>query len=91
MKIFEEISTPKYFLRGFKCDYCSKEFANENQNFATLTYNPGYGSQFDGDLWEHHLCENCWIEISKLITGVKPTPDKKSLGLQSRIEFYQSD
>jgi len=51
-----------------KCNYCGSrgyvknDIASENKEGVYLhsfPCNPGYGSEFDGDNLDFHLCDNC--------------------------------
>ena len=85
MEIIKSIKVTKDEVVGYKCDHCSLEFPD---NCARLIYNPGYGSQFDGDYWELHLCEICWLKIFEIITKKTPRVDDDSPYLRWRVDRY---
>jgi len=65
---------------GYICDKCKKQFINnysqcldEIGNSAKITFNPGYGSKYDNDLWQLNLCEDCFELTYEFIIGYKMT------------------
>lgn len=76
MKLTQKVNKEVEETIGYLCDGCKVEFENEN-TIASLSYYPGYGSEFDGDVWVAHLCEKCWIKSMNFLTGQVPTPGKE--------------
>ena len=83
---------------GFTCDKCKKSFIKNDgkhtfdyRNYAELEFSPGYGSHYDGDLWQLDLCEDCWWIVFEFITGEpKPEPNSKS-GYLKKFSFSMPD
>lgn len=46
-------------LSGYVCDSCGYE--GDDDNFASISYFPGYSSSLDGENFEHEICETCFI------------------------------
>lgn len=72
------------------CDKCDKLINEYHGDHATLQFHAGYGSPFDGDLWEVDLCEDCYWALFTPIMGFKPDPSeygdtKKTPGLIKSI------
>jgi hypothetical protein len=64
MKKFNTVEVPQEVVTEFCCDRCKKVSEDGFIPYIhTLHIDWGYGSKFDGDMWEVDLCEDCIIEI----------------------------
>lgn len=76
MKDFEEITVKvkKKMITSVTCNKCGKsekligpiyEREVDAEAFPTVRMSFGYGSNFDGEIWEFELCEDCLVEFTK--------------------------
>lgn len=88
-KIKREYSEDK--LIEVTCDFCGKKFNKkllECQNFGKIRIDFRYGSNFDDNTFELHICDSCFIEnFSKLL---KKELKKRGFNLTPRSLYPQS-
>lgn len=74
MEIRKKIEQLK--VTGYICDVCgnscnaSKDKRYESHEYATLFGHWGYDSKRDGDVFECHLCEECYDRVVEFIESI---------------------
>lgn len=64
MIITEKKQVTAEMITDVICDFCGKSCKGVYDfEYATIDYNWGYGSKFDGDTGSYHMCDECFKKL----------------------------
>lgn len=58
----------EYSIEKLVCDFCFKTSTDpDSSDITSFSIAPGYGSIFDGDVYEFDICDKCLKELKSKI------------------------